>query len=139
LWNLLFSKFIILSLVYINKSLLLLFFSPTKYNFIKAKYQALQFVHRLPSKDDDATSVDYTLVSTLPIQLTFCLMDTSLLLMHHYYGYQWWINPEGLPWSPHNPLTLSKISKKITFNQNMKMLLTMNQNRTPFENSWIHH
>ncbi|KXJ27899.1 ARF GTPase-activating protein GIT2 [Exaiptasia diaphana] len=52
---------------------------PTKSNFIKAKYQSLQFVHRLPSKDDDATTVDYTL------QLHSCVrtsnLETSLRLL----------------------------------------------------------
>ncbi|XP_031561938.1 ARF GTPase-activating protein GIT2-like [Actinia tenebrosa] len=52
---------------------------PTKYNFIKAKYQALQFVHRLASKDDDAATIDYTL------QLHSCVrtsnLETSLRLL----------------------------------------------------------
>ena len=37
--------------------LLFLNFSPTKATFIKAKYQRLAFVPRLPCKDDDTITV----------------------------------------------------------------------------------
>ncbi|XP_032241813.2 ARF GTPase-activating protein GIT2 [Nematostella vectensis] len=43
---------------------------PTKSNFIKAKYQKLSFVHRLSSKDDDA--------SQLGLQLHSCVRTTNL-------------------------------------------------------------
>ena len=57
-------------------------FSPTKYNFIKAKYQRLSFVHRLPCRDDDTlTASDLSQVSenlTLNYLLSYHLKNKIL-------------------------------------------------------------
>lgn len=46
---------------------LLLLFSPTKSEFIRAKYQMLAFVHKLPCRDDDGVTTKDLSKVTAPL------------------------------------------------------------------------
>lgn len=55
-----------------------IFLSPTKSTFIKAKYQRLAFVPRLPCKDDDTITVsDLSQVSCSVFRKQYSLLSTS--------------------------------------------------------------